>query len=136
MPTNPESLLVRLKEFIRKHWNPKPIDPPKPDSDLGNMNGAQRSAETIRYSILSFEYWLSPLGRLREWVRLNSKLCMILLIPGVLVLPLVSWIIYLVAGWALMLVSLAGNLILLPVIVLVAAMCIAGVLSVLRTMFH
>ncbi len=99
------------------------------------MNGPQRSAEVIRYSILSVEYWLSPLGRLREWVRLNSKLSMVLLIPGILVLPLVSWIVYLIAGWAAMLVALAGNLIVLPIAVLIVLVCVRAVICVLKAIF-
>lgn len=59
----------RLKQFIQQHWQPKPIDPPKPDPQVEHLTGPQRSAEVMRYSILSLEFWLSPLGRLREWAR-------------------------------------------------------------------
>jgi hypothetical protein len=58
---------------------------------------------------------------------------MILLIPGVLVLQLVFWIIYLVAGWAAMLVGLAGNLILLPIAALVAVACLLCALAAFKT---
>jgi fatty acid desaturase len=127
MQTNPE-------RSIQQYWEPKPIDPPKPDPEIKKMSGPQRSAEVIRYSLLSFEYWLSPLGRLREWIRLNSKLSMILLIPGVLVMPLITWIIYLVAGWVAMLVGLAGNLIVLPIAVLLAGVCFSVVIRLLRSL--
>jgi len=83
------------------------------------MSGPQRSAEVIRYSILSVEYWLSPLGRLREWFRLNSTLSMWLLIPSVLVLPLITWILYLVAGWATI---IAGHLLVLPLAIVVVGL--------------
>jgi hypothetical protein len=135
MQTNPETHLARSNRLLQQHWNPKPIAPPKPDPDIETMNGPQRSAEVIRYSILSVEYWLSPLGRLREWVRLNSKLSMVLLIPGILVLPLVSWIVYLIAGWAAMLVALAGNLIVLPIAVLIVLVCVRAVICVLKAIF-
>jgi hypothetical protein len=128
MQTNPE-------RSIKRYWEPKPIDPPKPDPEIEKMSGPQRSAEVIRYSILSVEYSLSPFGRLREWIRLNSKLSMILLIPALLVLPLITWIIYLVAGWVAMLVGLAGNLIVLPIAVLIAVVCFRVVTCVLKAIF-
>lgn len=83
---------IWLKEFVQRHWQPKPIDPPTPDENVEELSGPQRSAEVIRYSILSLEFWLSPLGRLREWVRLNTKASVLLLIPTVIVLPLVTCI--------------------------------------------
>jgi len=116
-------MIDRIEEF----WQPKPITPPTVDPDLERMNGPQRAAEVMRHSILSVEYWLSPLGRVREWFRLNSKLSMWLLIPGVLVLPLVTWILYLVAGWVMMIVGIAGHLIVLPVAVVV----VVGVLRII-----
>jgi hypothetical protein len=127
MQTNPD---------IQKYWEPKPIAEPKPDTDLETMNAPQRSAEVIRYSLASLEFWMSPLGQMREYVRLNARLCMILLIPSALVLPLVSWIIYLVAGWVAMLVGLAGKLIVLPIAALLAVVSFKGVIYVLKAMFR
>jgi hypothetical protein len=127
MQTNPD---------IQKYWEPKAIVPPKPDPALETMNAPQRSAEVIRYSLASLEFWMSPLGQMREYVRLNARLCMILLIPSALVLPLVSWIIYLVAGWIAMLVGLAGKLIVLPIAALIAVVSIKAVICVLRVLFR
>jgi hypothetical protein len=54
---------------------------------------------------------------------------------GVLVMPLISWIIYLVAGRVAMLVGLAGNLIVLPIAVLLAVVCFIIVVNLLKAMF-
>jgi hypothetical protein len=88
-----------------------------------------------RYSILSLEFWLSPLGRLREWVRLNGKLSAVLLIPALLILPLVTWILVQIAGWIGILIGMAGNLILLPIVALLATAAITGVILLIRLIF-
>ena len=126
------SCLECLKAFVRRHWQPKPINSPRPDPDLENLDGVQRSAETIRYSILSLEFWLSPLGNLREWIRFNGKISAVLLIPALLVLPLITFIIAEVAHWLVMLVEMSGNLILLPLVALVAIAAITASVLLLR----
>ena len=61
---------------------------------------------------------------------------MILLIPGLLVMPLVSRINLLLAGWVAMLVGLAGNLIALPIAVLIAVVSFRIVICLLKAMFR
>lgn len=139
---NPTSLsgqkrgcLECLKQFVLKHWHPKPIDPPKPDPDIENLTGPQRSAEVMRYSILSIEFWLSPLGRLREWVRLNGKASAVLLIPALLIVPLITFIVGQIAYWLSALVGVLGNLIVVPLVALVAVAAITGSVLLLRAIF-
>jgi len=124
-----------VKQFIRRHWTPQPIDPPQPDPEIDNLTGVQRSAEVIRYSILSLEFWLSPLGRLREWIRLNGKACAVLLIPALLILPLITFIIGQIAHWLSLLVEISGNLIIIPLVALVAVAAITGSILLLRAIF-
>jgi len=135
IPPPKRNCIEGVKQFIRKHWQPQPIDPPKPDPEIENLSGPQRSAEVLKYSILSLEFWLSPLGRLREWVRLNGKLSAVLLIPALLILPLVTFIIGQIAHWLSMLVDISGNLILFPLVVLVATASITGTILLLRAIF-
>ena len=135
LPVPKRNCVECVKQFIQRHWQPKPIDPPQPDADLEDLNGVQRSAEVIRYSILSLEFWLSPLGRLREWIRLNGKLCAVLLIPALLILPLITWIISQIAHWLVMLVEMSGNLVVFPLIALVAVASITGTILLLRAIF-
>ena len=119
-----------------EHWQPKPIQPPKVDPELKNLSGVQRSAEVIRFGVLSLEFWLSPLGRLREWVRLNSKLSAILLIPAVLVLPLILLITGQLMQWLALLISISGKLIILPMAALAAAGIIALTIMLLRAILN
>jgi hypothetical protein len=126
---------VVIRDLIARYWRPKPIDPPTVNPELEKLNGAQRSAEVIKHGTLRIEYWISPNGTVREWMRKNTLLATILAIPAILVLPLVSWIIWLVAGWAMMLVGLAGNLILLPIVALLAVGAIWLAVTVLKAVF-
>ena len=131
----PRPTFEQVRSFLRKHWQPKPIEPPTVDPDLEELTAVQRSAEVIRYSILSLELWLSPLGRLREWVRLNSKLCAILSVPALLVLPLITFILIQVTYWLALLVQMTGNLILFPLAALMALFAISAVVLIVRAIF-
>ena len=131
----PTPNLECVRGFLRKHWQPKPIEPPTVDPDLEDLSGVQRSAEVIRWSVLSLEFWLSPLGRLREWVRLNSKLCAILIVPALLVLPLITFILIQVTYWLALLVQMTGNLILFPLAALMALLAISAVVLMVRAIF-
>ena len=84
---------------------------------------------------MSLEFWLSPLGRLREWIRLNGKACAILTVPTLLILPLVTVIINQVAHVMETLVDISGHLIILPIVALIALASITGVTLLLRAIF-
>ena len=129
------ALLRVVRAIISKHWHPKPIDPPQPDPALKDMNGPQRSAETIRYTIQSLEFWLSKKNQLREWVRLNSKLSAVLLVPALLVVPVIILIFGQIAEWLVILVGIAEYLIVFPVVGLIAVAAITGVILLLRYIF-
>ena len=83
--------------------------------------------------MLSIEWWLSPNGTLREWLKINGKVSSILLIPAVLVIPLVTFIVWQLATWIVLLVQIASNLILLPLAALAAGILITGVVLIVRT---
>ncbi len=123
-------------KVLQKSWQPKPIEPPTVDPDLPHLDPLTRSAESIRYSILSFEFWISPKGQVREWLRCNTRLAAWMAIPGLLVLPLVVLILYQVVKAVGLLTSIAGHMIVLPMLVLVAAVVVLVVLSVLRVLLR
>ena len=122
-----------FREFIRQQWKPRQVQPPKVDPDLVQMCHVERSAEVTRYSFLSFEWWLSPNGTLREWLRLHSKLGCLLLIPALLILPLITFVIQQIAGWVVFLGSLAMHLILIPLAMLLALVLGLFAFAVIRT---
>lgn len=126
----------RFGDFIRRHWQPTKIEQPRVDPELEDLDPATRSAEVVRYSILSLEWWLSPNGTLREWLKWNGRLSSVLLIPAVLVMPLVTFILWQCAKWMSWLVGIAGNLILFPLIGLVGIGIAFLVVAILRAIFR
>ena len=125
----------RRHHFFRRHWNPEKIEPPKVDPKLENLDAATRSCEVIRFSLLSLEWWLSPNGTLREWLKLNGKIISILVIPTVLVMPLVTLIIWQVAKWMNWLVGIAGHIILFPLVALAGIIVALVIVAILRIIF-
>jgi hypothetical protein len=117
----------RCLRFIRRHWRPEPLDPPRVDPDLSNLTGPERSAETIRYSILSAEFWLSPKGYLREWLRFNTKVASILFVPALLVVPIITFTLGQFKTWVELLVATTTGFVLFPL----SAMLVVGLISAL-----
>ena len=122
----------RIRRWISRHWQPSKIQQPKVDPDLPHLNPAQQFAEVIRFNLLSLEWWVSPNGRLREWLRLNGKISSILLIPAVLVMPLVTLILWQLVLWIGWLMTITTKLILLPLVGFIAFGVIRGVVALLR----
>ena len=123
----------KFQQLLHRYWTPKPIRTPTVDPELRNLSGIERVAESLRYTVLSIEWWLSPNGTLREWLKINGKVSSILLIPAVLVIPLVTFIVWQLATWIVLLVQIASNLILLPLAALAAGILITGVVLIVRT---
>ena len=76
-----------LRKWITQNWHPAKVEAPKVDPALPILNEVQRSAEVFRYSVLRTEYWLSPSGTLREWIRLNLMVALIIGTPALVVVP-------------------------------------------------
>jgi uncharacterized membrane protein len=117
-----------------KSWRPKPVDPPRVDPELPHLDCLTRSAESIRYSILSIEFWISRNGQVREWLRHNARIASWLAVPALLVLPLLVLILWQVVKAVTMLTSIAGHMIVLPILVLVAAVVILVVVSIAKAL--
>ena len=117
---------------IKDSWKPAPITPPTVDPDLQHLHPLTRSAESIRYSILRVEWWISKGGVVREWLRHNTRCAVFLGIPAVMVVPIVTFILFQVVRWTAMLNSITRHLILLPMLALVLLLIVAVVKAVLR----
>jgi len=68
---------TKLWHSVKGRWKPQKLEKPVVDPAFPEMDGIQRSAEAIRYSILSWEFWASPNGQMREWMRHNSILIVV-----------------------------------------------------------
>ena len=121
---------------IKQSWKPAPIDPPTVDPDLQHLHPLTRSAESIRYSILRIEWWISKGGVVREWLRHNTHLAAWLIIPAVLVVPVVTFIVWQVAKWLSVLTSIAGYLVVLPILALLAAIVMLIVIAIVKAVFR
>ena len=113
-------------------WHPEPVPPPTVDPEFTKMNGLQRATESLRYVLLRWEHWVSPNGDIREWLRCNTRIGAWLLIPAVCVMPAVGFVLWQITGWVAMLTSIAGRLIVLPILILVAFIVIKIVVALLK----
>jgi hypothetical protein len=132
-PTN--DIKARLRSLFTFGWNPKPIKEPEVDPELLDLDPLTRSAESIRYSILSLEFWISPNGQVREWIRNNTRLAMILAIPALVILPIITFALWQLVSWLVALGVIAGQLIVIPVLVLLAVLSIWIAIQVLKSAF-
>ncbi len=114
------------------NWKPQPIQKPAADPRLEELDPLARSTECIRYSLLSFEFWLSPDGTIREWLRHNVRIGAWLFIPAVFVMPVIGFILWQLTGWLSMLMSIAGKLIVLPILILLAFVVVKIVVILLK----
>lgn len=131
---SPNSCWQSVTAWIESQWSPKPINPPSVDPELGQLDGLQRSAEAIRYSILSIEFWISPNGQAREWLRQNARLAVWIAIPAFLIMPVITFVLAQLNGWIGILVAIAGNLIVFPVVAILAGLVILIAIRIVKAL--
>ena len=90
-------------------WDPAPVAKPMIDPDLYQLSGPERCAEVVRHALLSIEHWLSQGGWLREWIRLNLWLAVVLIAATVLVIPPVTALLEGVRDWTALVSATVGN---------------------------
>ena len=108
---NKPALWKRLPSCFSPHWKPQPIAPPQVDEEVTELPPIERGAEVIRYSVLKAEFWLSPQGRLREWLRFNVVAALIIGLPALFIVPIVTFILGSFATWIGFLAMAAWNLV-------------------------
>lgn len=101
--------VVEGRKVLWFQWHPQPLAKPKVDPSLAQMPAIVRSAQVLGYSLQRFEYWLSPHGTLREWIRLNALVCVFLLTPATLIVPVVTFILVEVAAWTVAILTIVQN---------------------------
>ena len=127
--------ITRIWKRIKQSWHPKPLEPPTVDPEFIHLNDMQRAGDSIRYGILSWEFWISPNGQVREWIRHNTRLALVLA-PVVLVLiPLIGFGLAQLAAWTVALAIIAGHLIIVPILLLVAFLVISAAVKLIKALF-
>ena len=132
IPPDDQPERFRVQHLARCEWEPKPVTPPLVDPQMPHLHPLSRSAESIIFSLLSFEFWISPSGQVREWLRHNSRLAVILAIPVFLVMPIVTFGLWQLVSWLTAITSIAGKLIVLPILIVLVAIVLCVAMRVLR----
>lgn len=123
------------KSVVIRFWNPTSLARPV-ITDLGKQGPIQRATMVLWYSALRVEYWISPSGSLREWIRFNITLALIIGIPALLVVPIVTVLLWQFTAWTDYLVQIAKNFLLFPVIIIGAGAIITAFLCFLRVLLR
>lgn len=121
------NLARRAKGLVLRHWEPQKLEPPAIDPELVHLTPIERSSEVIRHALLSLEYWLSPSGALREWMRFNLRIGVILAVPALLVVPLITFALRQINAWVRLVIESTSNFVLFPL----SALLIVGLISAL-----
>jgi hypothetical protein len=116
-----------IKTMARLHWNPGKLEIPRVPEDLQSLDPIGRGAETLRYSTLRLEYWLSPNGLLREWLRWNLAAGLSLSIPAIIVVPVATYLLTQFATWTALLMQIVKNLLVFPILALVILALVTGI---------
>ena len=124
--------LARAFCWLKRTWRPHPVDKPVVDLMFKQMDAIQRSAESFRYSILSWEFWASPNGQVREWMRHNTRLVVLLFIPALIILPIIGFALAQVAAFTVALTVIGAHLIVIPVLFLLLVGIIKFIISIFR----
>ena len=97
-------------QMTRRVWHPAPVPKPKITPDLERLCWPERSAEVVCHALLSLEHWLSRGGWLREWIRLNLWIAVVLIVISLLVVPPVTVVLEGVRDWTSLVSATVGNI--------------------------
>lgn len=95
LPVNPKSIVQPLRKTILPYFpsDPFPLEKPSLDEDFRNFSHVERVAESIRYNILCLEFSISPKGGLRQWIKVNIALSLLIGIPVLVFMPIITYLI-------------------------------------------
>lgn len=118
---------------------PRPLDKPNVDKELENLPVVERVTESLKYNLLSLEYAISPKGGLRQWIKLNFSVLILLGLPAILFIPLFAYVMFgfeaisgLFASGTHLLVLSAQNILKLIVLVVIIATLIYAIFHFLK----
>ena len=121
-------------EKLKGCWQPKPLQAPTVDPALPMMNSLQRAAESFRYTTLRTEFWMAANGQVREWFRINLRVATVIGLPSFIVVPIITFVLSQFTSWTSMLVAISKNLLIIPLIGLLAFVVMTGVYFAARVL--
>ncbi len=86
--------------------------------------------------VSKLEYALSPLGHLREFVKLNLRLALSIAIPVFMVAPLVTMAIQQFKTWTNLLIETFSSFVLFPLSVVLSIILVAGLIYIGRSLME
>lgn len=107
---------------------------PHVDQDLPILTGLERAAEVVRFTAHKFEHWVSPKGSLREFIRFNVRVALMLAIPVLTVAPLVTLAIKQIQVWVSLLTHTFSGFVLFPLSVVLSIMMALGMIYIIRSL--
>ncbi len=122
--------------MFSQHWRPKPLPAPVVDVDLPHLTAIERSAEVCRFILTKLEYALSPLGVLREFLKVNIRLAISIAIPVLMVAPLVTMAISQFQVWIAMLTEAFSSFVLFPLSVVLSILLVCGLIYIGRSILE
>src|SRR5687768_5090903 len=132
----PQPKQRRWLSILRQQWKPLEVKKPAVDPELHRLTDVQRSAEVFRYSVLTTEYWLSPKGKLREWLRLNVLVAVVIGFPALFIVPIITYLLGQFVTWTELLMQIGKNLLVFPVTVIAAIAVFTALLCFIRVLLH
>lgn len=128
--------MKQLKRTLIQHWRPEPLTVPEVDHDLPRLTAIERAAEVVRFMFSKLEYALSPLGHLREFMKLNIRVAVSIALPVFMVAPLVTMAITQFKAWTVMLVETCSSFVLFPLSVVLSIILVCGMLYIGRSILE
>jgi hypothetical protein len=125
-----------LRAMLIRHWRPEALSSPKVDRDLPKLTAIERAAEVMRFTLSRLEYALSPLGHLREFVKLNFRLAFAIAIPALLVAPLVTLALNQFRQWITILTETMSSFVLFPLSVVLSILLVCGMVYIGRSVLE
>lgn len=123
----------QARQIVIRRWQPEPLSEPVIDEELPNLSAIERSAEVISFTCRRAEYWLSPQGTLREWLKFNLRLAIGIAVPALLLAPLVTLALERFNLWIDLISKSTSNFVLVPLSVLLVVGLIAGLVSIAKS---
>lgn len=121
---------LRLPEVLR--GTPMPLSRPRASEEVTSPDPLRRSAAVFTHTVLRTEYWLSPNGLLREWLRRWLLLAVLTCVPVFLFSPLIALLLEHLTVWSASLLTLCTNLAAIPGRIANGLMLVVGGVLLLR----
>jgi hypothetical protein len=125
---------MKKSEIQKFRWNPVSLEVPTVPEDLQDLTGLGRGVEVIRYSVLRLGYWISPAGSLREWQRWYLAVGITMGIPALIIVPVGTYLLGQFVTWSALLVQIAKNLLIFPILAVVLLALLTGLVLFVKTL--